>query len=160
MYVCGYTHMCPYARVGVLACIYIYLYVLVACYSISDLFGEIWTQLQEIRTRFGSVLVVDPIHRRFEDRSMGWSVDQYQFMQWRPDGDSVSKSHHFKWVFVLMPFSYLLFPVVFMYLFVSFHVIIWHISSAWLPVQFYITSVIVHLMYFVAMSIYWRHSMC
>jgi len=63
-----YVCMCMlvYVRVGVyvyvsvctcgcLACIYIYLYVLVACYSISNLFGEIRTQLQKTRTRFGFV---------------------------------------------------------------------------------------------------------
>ena len=30
----------------------------------------------------------------------GWSVDQYRFVQWRPDGDSVLKPRHFMWVFV------------------------------------------------------------
>ena len=72
VYVCvrGCTRICLCARVGV-SYIYIYMYVLVACYSISDLFGEIRTQLQEIRTRFRFVLVVDPIHRQFEDRFMG-----------------------------------------------------------------------------------------
>jgi len=63
--------------------------------------------LQEIRTRFRFVLVVDPIHRRFEDRSMRWSVDQCWFVQWRPDDISVPKLCHFMWVFDLMSFSYL-----------------------------------------------------
>ena len=48
--------------------------------------------------------VVDPTHRRFEDRSIGWFVDQYQFMQWRPDGDSVPKLRHSMWVFALSHF--------------------------------------------------------
>jgi len=42
--------------------------------------------------RYGFVLVVNPIHRRFEDRSMGWSGDPYRFVQWRPDSDSDLKS--------------------------------------------------------------------
>jgi len=43
-------------------------------------------------------------------------------------------------------FLYLLLPVVFMYLFVSFHVIIWHILPVWLPIPFHMISVIVHPM--------------
>ena len=81
------------------------MYVLVVCYNVSDLFGEIRTQLQETRTRSRFMLIVDPIHRRFEDLSIGWSVDQYRFVQWRPDGNSVPKPRHFMWVFVLMSFS-------------------------------------------------------
>jgi len=47
-YVCLYTYVYVYAHMfvctcGCLACIYNYLYVLVACYSILDLFGEIRT---------------------------------------------------------------------------------------------------------------------
>ena len=38
--------------------------------------------LQKIRTRFRFVPVMDPIHRRFENQSMGWFVDQYWFVQW------------------------------------------------------------------------------
>ena len=57
--------------------------------------------LQETQTRSEFVLVVDPIHRRFEDQFMGWSVDQYWFVQWRSDGDSVLKLCHFMWVFVM-----------------------------------------------------------
>ena len=46
--VCLYTYVYVYAYMfvctcGCLACIYDYLYVLVACYSILDLFGEIRT---------------------------------------------------------------------------------------------------------------------
>ena len=37
--------------------------------------------LLETRIRSGFMLVVDPIHKQFEDRSMGWFVDQYQFVQ-------------------------------------------------------------------------------
>ena len=48
MYVCACLFMYVYAYMfvctcGCLACIYNYLYVLVACYSILDLFGEIRT---------------------------------------------------------------------------------------------------------------------
>jgi len=56
-------------------------------------------QLLETRTRSGFMLVVDPIHRQFEDRSIGRSEDQYWFVQWRPDGYSVPKLRHFMWVF-------------------------------------------------------------
>ena len=72
----------------------------VACYNISDLFGKIRTRYW----RFGLVPVMDPIHRRFEDRSMRWSIDQYRFMQWRPDDDSFPISRHFMWVFILVYF--------------------------------------------------------
>jgi len=39
-----------------------------------------------------------PINWRFEDRPMGWSGDPYQFVQWKPDGDSDLTPRHFKWV--------------------------------------------------------------
>ena len=62
--VCMYVYTCICTCVGVHACVgvlesvfsvHLYLFVCsVACYSISDLFGE-------TRTRFGLVLVVDPI---------------------------------------------------------------------------------------------------
>jgi len=47
---------------------------------------------------------MDPIDWQFEDRLMGWFEDPYRFMQWRPDGDSDPKLHHFMWVFVLIYF--------------------------------------------------------
>jgi len=49
-----------------------------------------------------------PINRRFEDRSMGWSVDQCQFVQWRSDSDSVPKSRYFMWVFLVFLLSILI----------------------------------------------------
>ena len=55
--------------------------------------------------RFEFIPVIDPIHWRFEDRSMRWSSDPYRFVQWRPDGDSVRKPRHFMWVFALVPLS-------------------------------------------------------
>jgi len=70
--------------------------------SVSDPFGEIRTNLQETQTQSEFVLVVDPIHKQFEDRSIGWSVDQNWFVQWRPDDDSVPKPHHFMCVFFLV----------------------------------------------------------
>jgi len=66
-----------------------------------DPFGEIWTHYR----RFGLELVMDPMHWRFENRPMGWSVDQYRFVQWRPEGDSVTKLRHFMWVFAFVLFS-------------------------------------------------------
>ena len=64
--------------------------------------------LQEIRTQFGFVLVVGPIHRRFEDRSIGRSEDQYRFVQWRLNGDSDEKSCYFMWVFLVFLLSILI----------------------------------------------------
>ena len=52
------------------------------------------------------VLVVDPIHWRFKDRSIGWSKDSYWFVQWRPDGDSDTKPRHFMWVFFVYLLSF------------------------------------------------------
>ena len=83
--VCLYTYVYVYAYMfvctcGCLACIYIYLYVLVACYSVSDSFGEIRTVAGDpdpIQVQ----VVVDPIQWEFEDRCMGWFVDQYRFVQ-------------------------------------------------------------------------------
>ena len=64
VYVCTWVYTYVSVCSGMcLACIYVYMYVLVACYSVSDPFGE-------IRARFGFVLVVDPMYRRFKDRSM------------------------------------------------------------------------------------------
>ena len=81
------------------------MYVLVACYSVLDPFGEIRTQLQETRTRSRFVLVVDSIQWRCEDRPMGWFIDPYRFVQWRPDGNSVPKQRQLiMWVFVLLHF--------------------------------------------------------
>ena len=95
VYVCTwvYTYVSVYSGVC-LACIYVYMYVLVACYSVLNPFGELRTSYRTsdpIQVR----VVVDPIQWGFEDRSIGWSVDQYQFVQWRPDGDSVPKLRHF-----------------------------------------------------------------
>jgi len=79
----------------------------IACCSDLDSFvrSELGNRRSRLRVR------CDPMHWRFEDRSMGWSGDPYRFVQWRPDGDSDTKSRHFMWVFVLMLFLYLLLPV-------------------------------------------------
>jgi len=101
--------------------IYLYLFVcVVACYSILDSLGVIRTQLQETRTGSRFMLVVDPIHRQFEDRLMGWSIDQYRFVQWRPDSDPVRKLRHFMWVFVFVSFSYLPLSICIMFYFYHF----------------------------------------
>ena len=74
MYVCACLFMYVYAHMfvctcGCLACIYNYLYVLVACYSISDLFGEIWTSCRRpgpdsdsCRCRPDTMVIRRPIH--------------------------------------------------------------------------------------------------
>jgi len=91
-------------------CIYVYvwLYVLVICYSDADLFvhSELGNRAQ---TQFGFMFVMDPIHWRFENQPMGWSRDSYRFVQWRPNGDSAPKPHHFMWVFVYWSISILAF---------------------------------------------------
>ena len=72
-YICGYTRMIMRVYCGVYTCTRVCLcefMCLVACYSVSDRLVRSGP-LQEIRTRFGFVLVVDPIHRGFEDRSIG-----------------------------------------------------------------------------------------
>ena len=115
------TYRCMYyACLGV--CMSTYMYVLCVCvqvyvhmssciwlhgYSVLDSFVR--SELSNRRFRF--VPVMDSIHWQFEDRPMRWSRDQYQFVQWRPDGDSDSKTRHFMCVFVLMSFSYILLPV-------------------------------------------------
>ena len=78
---CGYVY-------GVCLCV---IMSWVACCSGSDPFGEIRTRYRRLRV----VPAINPIVRRFENRSMGWSRDPYQFVQWRPDGDSISKPCHF-----------------------------------------------------------------
>ena len=154
MCTCVGVRVCVCMHVWVLS-MHLYLFVCsVACYSVSDPFGEIRTQLQETRTRSRFVLVVDPIHRRFENRSMGWSVDQYRFVQWRPDGDSVSKPHHFMWMFVLVSFSFL--PLLCFIRIISCDFIL----PVWLAVSLHDTLVIVHLICVIYMSLYQCHFMC
>ena len=126
VYVCVYL----YTYVGVRVCVEIlesvfsvYLY-LIMCWLRATVFRICSVRsgpLQETRTRSGFVLVVNPIHRQFEDRSIGRSEDQYRFVQWRPDDDSVPKPRHFMWVFVLMSFSYLPLSIYICILLLSFH---------------------------------------
>ena len=159
MYVYVGVHVC----VGMLRCVssmHLYLFTCsIACYSISDLFGEIRTQLQETWTRSGFVLVMDPIDWRFGNRSMGWSSDSYQFVRWRPDGDLVPKLRHFMWVFALVLFFlFIVVSVIYMFL-VSFHVTTWYIWLVWLLVPFHMISVSVHFYYAVYVNAYQRHFM-
>ena len=101
---CGCTRMCLCARVGVKH-VFIFICICDACmvawYSDLDPFSEIRTRYR----RFGVVPVMDPISKRFEGRSMGWSGDSYRFMQWRPDDDLILKPRHFMWVFAFVLFS-------------------------------------------------------
>ena len=112
MYVCTQWYMCGYTcKYVVCICVWVYTHMCVylsssefmcldACYSDFGLFGKIQTGCM----RFGLVAIMDPMHWRLEDRSMGWSGDPYQFAQWRADGDSVPKSRHFMWVFAFVLF--------------------------------------------------------
>ena len=108
----GCTHVYRRARVSV-ECIFIFI-CMFGC--VLQYFGtrlvRSWP-LKETRTRSRFVLVLEPMHRQFEDRFMGWSVDQYRFVQWRPDGDSLPKLRHFMWVFAFVSFSYLPLTVAF-----------------------------------------------
>jgi len=73
MWVYTYVHVHVCKRVFMCTCIHEYL---IACYSILDSFVR--SELGNKRLKV--VPVMDPIHRRFEDWSMGWSVDQYRFV--------------------------------------------------------------------------------
>ena len=84
VYACVYVHICGVCiYTGVCLCEFTGW---VAYYSVSDPFGEIRTCCR----RLGFMLAINPKHRRFEDRLMGWSRDSYWFMQWRLDGESVT----------------------------------------------------------------------
>ena len=127
MYV--YTCTCTWVYTYVSGCsgvylVYIYIYLCVWL-RVAALWNSLMRSgpLQETRTRFGFVLVMDPIQWRFEDCSIGWSVDQYRFVQWRPDGDSVSKQRHFMWVFVLVHF--LIYRCRYAFTFYTYH-FMWH----------------------------------
>ena len=143
MYICVYAYRCMH--VGIRICVrmhvwvlsmYLCLYVCVwLCATVFRIRLVRSGPLQE--TRFGFVLVVDPIHRRFEDRSMGWSVDQYQFVQWRLDSDSVSKLRHFMWVFVLVHF--LIYRCRYAFTCYTYHYM-------WLSVIFYLFDYLYHFM--------------
>jgi len=102
MYVCVYI----YIHVCILVCVYVcmwgYVYNVCVClYIIVSIRLRVTAfQTRSVRSELGNgrfelVPVVDPIHRRFEDWPMGWLGDLYRFMQWRTDGDSVSKPPSF-----------------------------------------------------------------
>jgi len=81
--------------------VYLYLFVCsVACYRVLDPFR-----------RSG------PIQWQFEDLSMRWSVNQYRFVQWRPDSDSALKLRHFKWVFLFIILWVFLFIILWVFYF-------------------------------------------
>jgi len=106
VWVCVHVYLCM--------CVYV---CIVMCYSISNSF---------VRSELGNgrfiVPVIDSIAWRFEDRPMGWSGDPYRFVQWRPDGDSVTKSCHFMWVF-LVYFNFNALSYYFMWIFILFYII-------------------------------------
>ena len=106
-----------------------------------------------------SYVVMDPISRRFEDWSMGWSGDSQRLVQWRSYGNSVPKSRHFMWVLAFISFPYLPLSVGIYILLVSFHVTFRLILPVWLPVFLHETSVSVHFNYVVDLSDYLRHFM-
>ena len=170
--VCIYTSRCMYEYICMLMytrlyvclgvyksmCVYVLVYYmcLVACYNVSYSFRR-----SKIgNRRVGFVPIMNPIQWRFKDRHMGWSRDPYQFVQWKPEGDSDPKPCHFMWVFAFISFFYLLLSICICVLLLSFHVTIWCILSVWLLVSLHETSMIVHLIYIVDLSNYQRHYMC
>jgi len=70
MYVCGYT--CMYVHVLMCTCVRV---CLVACCSVLNSFGEIWTRCRRPGHN-PDLCRCGPIHNRFEDRPIRWSVDQ------------------------------------------------------------------------------------
>ena len=159
LYTCTSTFMyCIRLSVCLSTCVIMFKYVwicdmcTVACFSDSDPFCEIRTRCW----RFRFVLVMDQIHRRFEDRSMGWSVDQYRFVQWIPDSNSVLKLRYFMWVFVLMSFSSL--PLLCFIRIISCAFI--YILPVWLAVTLHKTLLIVHHNCVIGISLYQYHFMC
>ena len=154
VYVSVYVYVCI-----MLVCVYVYVCVcisscvcMVASYSDPNPFDEIRTRYG----RFGVVLVMDPIHWRFEDRPMGWAGDSYQFVRWRPDSNPVPKPRHFMWVFVLMSFPYLPLIISNYVLLALFHVGKWYIF----PVYYYLYHFMRHQWLHPAdMSVYLYHFM-
>jgi len=139
IYTCMYISICMCMRgyiiyiymgvfVNVYPCavsVYVQLYYmcLVACYSVTDSL----VRFKLGNRRFGFVLVIDPIHSRFEDRPMRWFGGSYRFVQWKSYSDLDPKSRHFMWVFVLI-FSFIYYYLqMLVYMFILFHVIVWYI---------------------------------
>jgi len=143
IYICVYLYI--HMSVGVHVCVsvqgwvlgvYLYLFVWsVACYSVSD--SLVQSELGNGRSGF--VLVVDPTQWQFEDRSMRWSGDPYQFVMWRLNGDSVPNCVISCECLLLYRFLYLPLSVVFIcylyyymwssalfYQFVYLYHFIWH----------------------------------
>ena len=136
VYVCVYSYRCMH--VGIRVCIYMQvwvlslylcLYVCVGC--VLQYFGPVWWDPNPATGDPDPIRIcalVDPIHRWFEDRSMRWSIDQYRFVQWRSDGDSIPKPRYFMWVFVLVHFliyrcryAFTCYTYHFMWLFIVFY---------------------------------------
>ena len=115
-----YAYMWVYTRIFTCTCRWrtcmsvLCVCVLIPFLSVFSCVIQRYRPFGEIRTccgRLNFVFVVDLIHWRFKDRPIRWSRGSYRFVQWRPDGNSDSKSRHFMWVSVLILFSYLLWTV-------------------------------------------------
>ena len=143
--------MFVYTRI---VCTYVFVYhrvCLVTWYSISDSL----VRSEHDNGRFGVLLVMDPIHWRFEDWPMRWSG----FVQWRPDRDSDPKPCRFMWMFAYVLFPYLPLSVCVYILMLSFHVTFRYILPVLLPVSLHETSENIYHIYLVDMNTYWRHFM-
>ena len=92
-----YVCMCVY----VYGCMFVWVHGLGCVLQRSDPFAEIRTRCRRLEFVFAD----DLIRWRFKNWPIGWFGDSYQFVQWRPDGDSVPKPCHFMWVFVYWSIS-------------------------------------------------------
>ena len=156
VYICIVLCMCT--SVYQYVCIFVFVWVhvcLVVCSAIRTYLVRSWPS----NGRLGLVFVEDPTQWRFENWSIGWTGDSYMFAQWRPNGDSNLKPHHFKWVFALVPFSLLTVISIVYILLVLLRETICFILSVWWPVSFLETSEIVPLIFLVDMRIFWHHFM-
>ena len=168
--VCMWRYPRAYARV---ACVYGYMCEYTLCVCVDSptslcvwlhVTSDSFVRSELVNGRFEFVSILNPIHRRFEDQLIRWSRDSYRFMQWRPNGDSVLKSCHFMWVILCeCLFLYIsLFTVVGMHLHVTLIIscdFMLYFTSL-IFVSLHETSIIVHLIYVVDMSLHKRHFMC
>ena len=105
IYVCILVYVYVWVYTYVYACMLWSVYMYESMFVWVHVFGCVLQRFRFVRWDPDPIRInacVDPIHTRFEDRSMRWSVDQYRFVQWRPHDDSVPKPRHFMWVFVIV----------------------------------------------------------
>ena len=98
LYLCTCVYMCT--------CVFVCHRVCMAtCYSDADLFVRSETGNRKLRPDLDLCSLWTRYTGDSKNWPMGWSGDPYRFVQWRPDGDSFLKPHHFMWVFVYWSIS-------------------------------------------------------